>query len=296
MAKNAEAALSSARDALLRMVRECYKWLLAPVQDAHPGKGVSGTRWEYFQVNPGSSNLTQDIERVLKENELLITEWAPIHLMNVLKTWFWKENIKETKALDVWQKTCCYLYLPRLKDDGVFRTTLAAGACSRDFFGFAYGKDGDKYIGFNFGKSTSPILDGSLLLIEPDTACDYAEVECPPPDSSKPKSPYPPSEPGRGGSPSDAQEPQRPGSGSEGSVASKRQFYGTVELDPIQAKKQFADIVDEVVLHFTSRPGVKVQITIDIQAESPANFDDGTQRTVKENCNVLHFKNAEFES
>ena len=61
------------------------------------------------------------------------------------------------------------------------------------------------------------------------------------------------------------------------------------------AKKQFADLVDEVVLQFTSRPGVTVTIAIEIQAESPTGFDEGLQRAVKENCNVLRFKTAEFE-
>ena len=45
----------------------------------------------------------------------------------------------------------------------------------------------------------------------------------------------------------------------------------------------------------SGRPGVQVKIAIEIQAESPTGFDDGLQRTVKENCNVLRFKNAEFE-
>ncbi|TSE24783.1 hypothetical protein [Tepidimonas aquatica] len=77
--------------------------------------------------------------------------------------------------------------------------------------------------------------------------------------------------------------------------AVKKQFYGSIELDPILAKKQFADLVDEVVQQFTMRPGVKVKIAIEIQAESATGFDDGLQRAVKENCNVLKFKNAEFE-
>jgi hypothetical protein len=75
----------------------------------------------------------------------------------------------------------------------------------------------------------------------------------------------------------------------------KKQFYGSIELDAIQAKKQFSDLVDEVILQFTSRPGVKVKIAIEIQADSTTGFDDGLQRAVKENCNVLKFKNAEFE-
>ena len=76
----------------------------------------------------------------------------------------------------------------------------------------------------------------------------------------------------------------------------KKQFYGSIELDAIQAKKQFADLVDEVVLQFTSRSGVTVKIAVEIQAVSPTGFDDGLQRVVKENCDVLKFKNAEFES
>ena len=79
------------------------------------------------------------------------------------------------------------------------------------------------------------------------------------------------------------------------SQPSKKQFYGSIELDPFQAKKQFADLVDEVVLQFTSRPGVNVKIAIEIQAEASTGFDDGLRRAVKENCNVLRFKNAEFE-
>jgi hypothetical protein len=82
-----------------------------------------------------------------------------------------------------------------------------------------------------------------------------------------------------------------------GGVASaKKQFYASIDLDSIQAKRQFADLVDEVVQQFTLRPGVKVKIAVEIQAESPTGFDDGLQRAVKENCNVLKFKSAEFEA
>ena len=44
-----------------------------------------------------------------------------------------------------------------------------------------------------------------------------------------------------------------------------------------------------------ARAGVKVKIAIEIQAEAETGFDEGLQRAVRENCNVLHFKNAEFE-
>ena len=47
----------------------------------------------------------------------------------------------------------------------------------------------------------------------------------------------------------------------------KKQFYGSIELDPFLAKTQFADLVDEVVQQFTMRPGVKVKIAVETQTE-----------------------------
>jgi hypothetical protein len=297
--RQADKNLEDANEALRRMIREAYKWMVAPMQEARPGKGLSDIQWEHFQVNPGAPNLSQEIERVLKENELLITEWAPIHLATVLKNWFWKDDAKEANALNVWQQSCQQLYLPRLKDDAVFQRTLAAGAESRDFFGFAQGKEDGRYVGFTFGKRTSLFLDSSLLLIEPVTAAGYAEGQRAAEEAARPKpTDAAPSVTGTGEAPpraEDSAKPTYPNGSDAAPLSVKKQFYGSIELDAIQAKKQFADLVDEVVLQFTSRPGVKVKIAIEIQAEAATGFDDGLQRAVKENCNVLRFKNAEFE-
>lgn len=297
--RQASKSLEDANEALRRMIRETYKWMVAPMQEARPGKGLSEIQWEHFQVNPGAQNLSQEIERVLKENELLITEWAPIHLATVLKNWFWKDDVKETSALNVWQQSCQQLYLPRLKDDTTFQHTLAAGAESRDFFGFAQGREDGRYVGFTFGKRTSLFVDSSLLLIEPVTAAGYAETQRAAEEAIRPKPADPvPNTTGGGDTPprvEDSARPIYPSGGGTGPQAAKKQFYGSIELDAIQAKKQFADLVDEVVLQFTSRPDVKVKIAIEIQAVTSSGFDDGLQRAVKENCNVLRFRNAEFE-
>ena len=293
MAKQAQASLEQAEETVRRMIRETYKWLLAPMQEARPGKGLSEVCWEHFPLNPSAQNGSQEIERVLKDNELLIREWAPIHLAKVLKDWFWKDDAKEVSALTVWQQSCQQLYLPRLKDDTVFQMTLAAGADSRDFFGFAQGKEDGRYMGFSYGKRTSPIMDKSLLLIEPLAAAEYIETLRAAEETSPIKVPA------GGGKPSQIGDSTRgnyqAGSATVGQGV-KRQFYASIDLDPFLAKKQFADLVDEVIQQFTTRPGVQVRIAIEIQAQASAGFDDGLQRAVKENCNVLKFKSAEFES
>lgn len=300
-ARQASASFEDANDALRRMVRETYKWLVAPMQEAKPmngrGGGLSEIQWEHLPVNPGAPNLSQEIERVLKENELLITEWAPIHLAKVLRDWFWKDDVKEVSALNVWQQCCQQLYLPRIQNDAAFQHTMAVGAASRDFFGFAQGKEEGRYVGFSFDQRTSLILDASLLLIEPIAAAGYADVLRATVEAARQQS--------TGYTETSAVIPPRaedhaisagaPSGKAPTPQSVKKRFYGTIELDPIQAKKQFADLVDEVILQFTSRPGIKVKIAIEIQAETASGFDDNVQRAVKENCKVLRFKNAEFE-
>jgi len=298
--KQASKSLEEAKGALDRMVRESYKWLLVPMQVARPGKGISDITWEHFQINPATINRMQEIEQVLKDNELLIGDWAPIHLSKLLKTWFWKDDTPAVGALDIWYKTCAYLYLPRLLDSNVLRLTLAAGAVSRDFFGLAYGREGERYLGFQYGTPTTPILDDSLLLVEPKAAEAFAKV-------------LQAEEAARnaaiaiqvGGhavlttgtnTPSRGMEtPVGPGYTPEPPKAAKRRlFFGTVELNPLQPKPQFGDVVDEIVM-LLNRSDVRLKISVEIQAECENGFDEGIQRAVRENCNQLKFKNGGFE-
>lgn len=298
--RQATKSMEDAKDALQRMIRESYKWILAPVQTAQPGKGLSEIIWEHFQINPGAQNLTAEIERVLKEHELLISEWAPIHLANVLKSWFWKDGVKDISALHVWQQTCHQLYLPRLKDDHVFQRTVSAGAESKDFFGYAQGKEDGRYVGFSFGKSTSIFLDASPLLIEPATAAAYwneiveAQRAAEATRQTESTEKYPDSK----GTPDRPVGEKSPVSTPENSAvapAVKKRFYVSTNLDPILAKKQFADLMEEVIQQFTVRSGVKVTISVEIQAESNSGFDEALQRAVKENCNSLKTNIPEFE-
>ena len=78
--------------------------------------------------------------------------------------------------------------------------------------------------------------------------------------------------------------------------AVKNQFYATVDIDAVTAKLKFAEIVDEIVEQFTAKLGVEVNISIEIKAKSKEGFDEGLQRSIRENCNVLGFNSSEFEN
>lgn len=309
-----------AAEALGRMVRETYKWLLAPLQVTMHGKGISEIQWDHFQISPAAVNRTEEIEKVLREHELLISEWAPIHLAKMLQAWFWKDDQPATSAVEAWQKTCCYLYLPRLKDDNTLRATIAAGVSSRDFFGIAYGTEEGRYQGFHFGEATTPIFDDALLLIDPKAASAFADLlaqetaerEAKAKGEGKDKEvPGGGANGGAGGGSSGGSggsggSGETGGGGSSGGAGGgssgggkpatkKTVFFGQVELDPVKAKLQFSDVAEEVLMLFTSKPGVKVKVSLEIQAEVSSGFDESTQRAARENCNQLKFKNYGFD-
>ena len=264
--------------------------MVVPSQEASPEKGVGKIRWESFALSTHVPHFTREIERILRENEIVIFEWSPVHLKTILRTWFWKQDSPDVLAFDIWQKMSCYLYFPRLLNEEVFRGAIEKGAASQDFFGLAYGKETDQYVGFSFNKTFSAALDHSLLLIDPDVARKIEEKR-------KSQGSSPP-----GGSTNGTIIEKTPGS--EGSIppptdshtgSTKKRFYASMELDPQGPKAIFTQIVDEILSHFNRRPDVTVTISLEIHAETSKQFDEGFQRTIKENCNVLKFKSAEFE-
>jgi len=292
-ARQAGNSCNDAGSAILRMVRETYKWLLVPGQDVSADGTISELKWEHKAINTSGSNTLPEIRRVLKDDELVIFEWAPLHLSNILRKWFWKGDAKDVGAMDVWNKTCCYLYLPRLHNEGIFKNTLIAGSASRDFFAFAYGKSEGKYTGFSFGARTVLVCDSSLLLIEPTHAAaieaQYQQT------AGGGMQPAAGQSTAAGGASAAGGQTEQGGAETVGKGVFKKRFYGTIDLDPVKAKYQFSQIADEILQPFTTQPDARVSVSIEIHAESSKGFNESTQRVVRENAKTLKFKNAEFE-
>lgn len=274
-------------ETLLRLVREAYRWVLSPNQTVKRDGGVGEVEWEALSLNPGAQGLGKEIDRVLQENETVIHEWAPLHLHNLLKTWFWKDGSDDVAALDVWQKMGAYLYFPRLSKSSVLQSTIGAGATSRDFFGLASERSGDTYRGFVFGRATTPFLD-ALLLIRPERAAAYEQetsiaepTETAGGNGSGPTAPPTQTAPGAGPSAQPKSQPTR--------------FFGTAELDPIAGSLQFAKLMSELVGLFTDDPRRRVTLRLDISAEDSRGFSDTVVRAAKENGRQLGMKSTDFE-
>ena len=254
--------------------------------------------WESIALSTGAANLALEIENKLKEEDWLITEWSPVHLKRILEEFYFKDGKTEVSALTVYQNCCHYLYLPRLLNDSVFKAAINQAIGSKDYFGFAAGKDGDQYLGFCFGKDGFVSLDEASLLIEKVTAeATWQALNKPAPEPAPiptpgavNPTPAPDSRPMPGVNPTPDPDPDH----DPVPAAIKRQFFASCELDSRQAKLRFSDIYDEIIEQFTAR-GISVKLSLEIEASHGAGFDEGLQRTIKENCIVLKFNNAEFE-
>lgn len=286
----------SNRDSALQrfngLVRDTYKWLMAPFQE--PGQDLV---WETAQISSSAPKLVQEIENRLIEEEWLIKAWSPVHLRNLLEKYYFTNGTHQVSAVKIWQDACQYLYMPRLVNDQVLRGTIEEAVKSDDFFAFAAGEREERYEGFAFGRSATVFLDENCLLISRESALQYVD-KLKAEQSPKSADAVPVSDNGSSadtGSVIDTSSTVIPGSGSGVSEPIKQQFYGSVRLDPLKAKIDFATLMDEVVQNFTSQLGVDVVISVEINARSEKGFDANLQRAIKENCNMLNFGNAEFE-
>ena len=133
------------------------------------------------------------------------------------------------------------------------------------------------------------VLDEASVLVEKGTAVEYRERIKPDPTVNTVPPPVLP--PVGVGTTGPAINP-----GTPVIAAVKNHFYATVDIDAVTAKLKFAEIVDEIVEQFTAKLGVEVNISIEIKAKSKEGFDEGLQRSIRENCNVLGFNSSEFEN
>jgi len=282
--KQAEKELQTAEEVLPRSARECYRWLVCPVQEipTDPKPTI-----EAFTVNTTGSSIGREIERVCVENELVITTWSPIHLRTKLKELYWKEGQPAAGAMAFWDDTLRYLYLPRLKDRDVLGQAIRNGAASRDFFGTAYGQHDGSFEGFQLG-SENVQFDDTLLLIEPEAARAYEEKMRP--------APAPTPEPGQPAAPTPGPTPPiPPGPGPSPGAPKAKSFYGSVEVAPATAKMRMVQIAEEIVSVLISDPNASVKVVVEISAEFPDGAKDTVKRAVSENARSLGLKSADWE-
>lgn len=291
--RQAEKEAQAAAAVVPRATRECYRWLLCPAQD---DPTAAKPEIEAYALNTSSGSVGSELERVCLENELVIRDWSPIHLRAGLKEHYWKDGRTSVSALAYWDDSQRYIYLPRLKDREVLSAAIRAGAASQDFFGTAYGIDGDRYDGFQFGEGDVAMND-TLVLIEPAAAKQYAI------EQKKLRVVAPP-EAGRKGEGSASGGPQPGGDDTEGGDTPSprptppkkpKSFHGSADVPAATAKMRMVQIAEEVISLLATDPNATIRVTVEIAADFPNGASDAIKRGVSENATSLGFKVKDWE-
>jgi len=280
--KLARQSLEGSDEAARHTILDAYRWLLVPVQSASAGN-VGKLDLEPRQLS-SSQSTSAEIERVLKEHEDVITRWAPIHLSNILKTWYWKDKA-HVSAKSVWEDFCKYPYLPRLSNISVFEQTLSQATLTNEAFGIAYGYQDGRFVDPHLGDGYNAALDGSVLLVEPSALTKQL---------SKDASTSPIVTDGGEAHPStpEGDDDETPPTGAK----RPRRFIGRVQFEnSASAPIKFKEVYDEVISQLSKDVSTRVTISIDIEAHSQAGFDEGTQRAVRENSKTLELLESDFE-
>jgi len=297
--KQAETELKTADEVLPKVLRECYKWLLCPVQNA----ASDAPEVEAYPLSATAASTTSEVERVCEENELVIKAWSPVHLRTKLAELYWKGGAVTASAMAFWDDTLKYLYLPRLKNKDVLAAAVKDGAAKRDFFGTAHGEKEGRFDGFGFGDANVQLTD-TLLLIEPAAALAYeaklaqesAEASVKAIEAAQAKKgatgvqvdlPIGATAVGTSAVPS--------GSTAAIQVPKAKSYHGTAEVTASMAKSRLILLADELINVLVSDPNAVVKVTLEIAAEFPNGAPEHVKRAVSENGKSLGLKASDWE-
>jgi uncharacterized protein len=280
-------------------VRETYRLLLVPMQEAAPESGISSTTWEDEALTLAGTTYDRAIEAITRDREWVIKAWAPPHLGALLTQWFWQNERGAVLANKVWLDTCRYLYLPRLASSEVFLQTLRDGVLHPDWFAYAASEKDGQYEGVLFGKAGGVYLNDAAQLLRPEVAAAHearnAEESAAATGDVRSPSEPPVSTRGASSPVAGAATKARKTSSPPLTMPLKR-FHGTVALTKVDPIGEFTKVVENVIAHFSEQYGTQVTVTIDIEARRPEGFDGKTIRVVMENAKTLKFGlSTEFE-
>jgi hypothetical protein len=230
---------------------------------------------------------------LLRDDENLIDAFSPkILQMEMTQFSLWKDR-DSISIRELWEDYTKYVYLHRLKNQGVLFSALQAGISSGDYFAYSDGQDDTgKYLGLIVGQGgfLNISLDGCLVKL--DAAKKQFEKQA---------EPLKETDRTKGGFVADFQDNRNLIDGTEATPSdnstAKRltHFYGTVTIEPNQLGSTAGDINQEVLQHLAQLVGSKIKVTMDIDVELPNGVNDDIVRTVKENCRTLKFTESNFE-
>jgi predicted AAA+ superfamily ATPase len=284
-------------------IKETYCWLLVPYIDKNAD--MKTIVWDAIRISGGSDGIISKAARKMLQNEAVITEWAPALLLMELDNVLWKDT-DGIAVKKLWEYLCTYCYLPRLANDTVLEKAIKTGLNSTEYFAFASGFDGSRYIDLKFNQYIG-IIERSGYLVKvaaarKQIADDEAKRQAEAAAHAEGSGTSVPASIGNGDSSATAIYPSgggtvtQHGSIPEDAPAPKnKRFFMSADLDTTRINRDTQKYVEEIIQHLTTVDGAKVKVSLEVEAETADGFTQQTMRTISENCRTLRVRDSGFE-
>lgn len=289
-------------------VNAAFCWLFVPYID--PNGDIKELQYDKIRLSSGDTDVISAAGRKLLQDEAVITKWAPANLRMELDNMLWKnDNCIQVRKL--WEYLCQYCYLPRLTDYSVLEDAIRTGVNSDQYFGYAAGFSADRYIGLDFNKPIGMVDKSAYLVklsevsrIQEEERRRRGEEERKRQEAQRQREDYPlPHDTGESSgvtgfidTSGDAQPaPKFPPQPQPPAERKKHTFYMSAGLDNTRINRDVQRLVEEVLSHLTNLDGCRVEISLEVSAQSDEGFPQPIIRTVSENCTTLKIGSFGFE-
>ena len=284
-AQTADAAdkAKTGRDGAQKAVRLAWSHVLYPEKD---GSTVAGNPFDLRHITIVSKDRAAIPTAVYDKakndgiaKERLGAEALGIHLKPL-----WPDDRPHLGVAEIAEWFSSYVYLPKLRDRVVLDAAILEAVGKLDpAFGYAdsFDEATNNYSGLVWAKSPPEQMPASAVLVRSSVALDQL---------NRAKSASRPSGGGVheiGGVPG----PENPSSTTSTTIKKQpHRFYGSVEIDMSRPIKAFDTILNAIVMQLQHKPGTKVKLTLEIEAESSGGFEQGDVDVVRDNAHSLKFK------
>ncbi|HBX79994.1 MAG TPA: hypothetical protein DEH05_02530 [Propionibacteriaceae bacterium] len=274
-------------------IGQTYQWALVPVQD-DPARPPSLT---VERADGAATWLAERVSDRLGRAGLLTTSLAArtvrLELDQHLRS-VWERG--HVSVGELWGYYSRYPYLTRVRDRSVLvdavESTLGILLWQVEGFALAdsYDSTNGRYSGLVIpsGDARFGQITDSTLLVSPAVALAQT--------SSAPVDQLP------GGHPAVASAGEMSSGVLTASVDEVPQgprrptrFVGVYAVDPERYARDLTRVSQEVLQQLAATPGIRLDITLEIQASANEGFDDARIRVVAENARTLRFTHAAFE-
>ncbi|MBU6150404.1 MAG: DUF499 domain-containing protein [Chloroflexi bacterium] len=294
--------LQQAEKAVADTIKQTYKWILAPYQEA----GAADIQIETIIMN-GEGTLAGRVTKKAESSEFVVSQFAVTLLrgqIDRLKLWEKQPHIEVGTLAGFFTD---YLYMPRVTNHQVIRESVRGldGVLLKEQDGVAYADSWDaengRYRGLVLAEAPMNVSMTGLV-VDPRVAQKQIDDEKEPvvipntvPGGGEATggagvgttggvTPAPTPTPG-GGDPVAPTPPVGP---------KLTRFHGSKPLDPTRAVRDISQISDEILALFTAND-IPVQITVDIESSGVAKLTPEQVTALRENLNTLGFTDWNVE-